>query len=125
MPEPAALIWHLAISRRELQIPIDAPDVDLFASLTVDNIAAKREEVIRAFRVTDLPPVPDESRVVSFSFSGTGGGDSAKYASGKELQIPDGYVVPAATFVVSAEVEDDSTSPTAVSPWPARSSSGT
>jgi hypothetical protein len=107
IPEPAALIWQFAISRNELHIPIEAPDADLFASLALANIASKREDVIRAFRVTDMPPALEESRETSMSFSGTGGGDSAKYASGKELQIPDGYVATGATFVVSAEVEDE------------------
>lgn len=111
IPEPAALIWQLAISRNELSIPIDEPDADLFDTLTLENIADKREDVIRAFRVTDMPPLPAETQEVSMSFSGTGGGDSAKYASAKELQIPDGYVVTSATFVASAEVEDEDDDP--------------
>lgn len=111
IPEPAALIWQLAISRNELHIPIDEPDAELFGSLTLENIADKREEVIRAFRVTDMPAVPADTQEVSMSFSGTGGGDSAKYASGKELQIPEGYVVTDATFVASAEVEDSDDTP--------------
>jgi hypothetical protein len=111
IPEPAALMWQLAISRNELQIPIEAPDADLFASLTVANIASRREEVIRAFRVTDLPPALEETHETSMSFSATGGGDSAKYATAKELQVPDGYVVTSATFVISAEVEDSDDEP--------------
>jgi hypothetical protein len=111
IPEPAALIWQLAISRKELHIPIEAPDADLFASLTVANIASKREDVIRAFRVTDMPPASEESRETSMSFSATGSGDSAKYATAKELQIPEGYVLDSATFVVSAEVEDEDDTP--------------
>jgi hypothetical protein len=50
IPEPAALIWQFAMSRQELQIPIEAPDADLFASLTLANIAEKREEVSRENR---------------------------------------------------------------------------
>jgi hypothetical protein len=111
IPEPAALIWHLAISRQELHIPIEEPDAELFASLTVENIAAKREEVIRAFRVTDMPPALVETQDVPTSFSGTGGGDSAKLATSKELQIPEGYVVTGATFVATAEVEDEDDTP--------------
>jgi hypothetical protein len=111
IPEPAALIWQFAISRKEIQIPVESPDADLFASLTLANMAAKREDVIRAFRVTDMPPLPDEHKQLSVSFSATGGGDDAKYATSKELQIPDGYVVDAATFVLSAEVEDEDDTP--------------
>jgi len=107
VPEPAALIWHLAISRKEVQIPLKAPDEELFDSLTIGNIAARREEVIRAFRVTDMPPIPDETRELSVSFSGTGKGDEAKYTTNKELQIPDGYVATSAKFVISVEVEDN------------------
>jgi hypothetical protein len=107
VPEPAALIWHLAISRQEVQIPLNAPDEELFDSLTIDNIADRRDEAIRAFRVTDFPPVPEEERELSMSFAGTGKGDEAKYSTNKELQVPDGYVVRRASFVVSAEVEDE------------------
>lgn len=106
IPEPAAMIWQFAISTKEIQIPVDAPDADLFASLTIANIASKREEVIRAFRVTDMPPLPEEYKQVTAAFSATGQGDSAKYATNKELQIPDGYLVDSAVFVASAEVED-------------------
>lgn len=101
IPEPASLIWQLAISRKELHLPLEAPDADLFASLTVANIAERREDVIRAFRVTDLPVVPEENRQVAISFSDRNG----KYATSKEVQIPEGYVVTNATFVISAEVE--------------------
>ena len=111
IPEPAALIWQLAISRPELQISVEAPDAELFASLTVANIAAKREEVIGAFRVTDMPPALADAQQVPMSFSGTGGGDEGKYATSKELQIPEGYVVNSATFVASAEVEDEDDTP--------------
>src|SRR5690606_25494128 len=30
VPEPAALIWQLAITRPEVQIPVEAPDHELF-----------------------------------------------------------------------------------------------
>ena len=111
IPEPAALIWQLAISRTELQIPIEAPDAELFASLSVTNITEKREDVIRAFRVSDMPPPPEETRLTSMSFSTTGGGDGAHYATSEELQIPDGYVVTAAKFVASAETESSGDHP--------------
>jgi hypothetical protein len=39
IPEPASLIWHLAISRNEMHLPIEDPDEELFRSITVDNIA--------------------------------------------------------------------------------------
>ncbi|MBJ6128505.1 hypothetical protein [Microvirga splendida] len=107
IPEPAALIWQLATTHKTLQLPIEAPDADLFASLTVDNIADKREAVIRAYRVTDIPPLPAATKEIPVSFSATGGGDSAKHASDKELQVPDGYEVIDADFAISAEVEDD------------------
>ena len=106
VPEPAALIWHLAITREELQIPLKPPDEDLFDSLTVDNIEALREEVIRAFRVTDLPPLPEEERELPMSFSGTGKGGEAKFSTNKEVQVPEGYVVRAAAFVISTEIEN-------------------
>ncbi|MDO3639332.1 hypothetical protein [Mycolicibacterium arseniciresistens] len=105
IPEPAALLWQLALSRQELQIPIEAPDADLFATVTLANIASKREELIRAFRVTDMPPALADTRETSTSFPATGGGNDAKYATGKELQIPEGYEVTGATFVASAETE--------------------
>lgn len=105
IPEPAALIWDLAISRQELQIPIQAPDADLFAELTVANIAPKREEIIRAFRVTDMPPIPDEQVEPQTGFGAQGPGDDARHAAANDVQIPEGYEVTAATFVVSAETE--------------------
>jgi hypothetical protein len=111
IPEPAALIWQLAISRQELQIPIEAPDADLFASLTLANIASKREDVIRAFRVTDLPPALDDIRATSVPLYATGTGAAAKYATGKEVQIPEGYEVTKATFVASAETEESENIP--------------
>jgi hypothetical protein len=111
IPEPAALIWHLAISRKELQLTIEQLDEELFRSITVDNIADRREEVIRAFRVTDMPPVPVATLEASASFSATGSGDDAKHASSKELQIPEGYVASSAVFVASAEVEDEDDQP--------------
>lgn len=107
VPEPAALIWHLAITRKELQVLFEEPDSELFDSLTVANIAEKREDVVRAFRVTDLPQVPEETRSIPMTFSGSGGGDSAKYATNKELQIPEGYVVEGASFLMSADVEEE------------------
>lgn len=106
IPEPAALIWQLATTHKQLQLPIEAPDPDLFASLTLDNIADKREEVIRAYRVTDIPPYPAPNLEVAASFSATGPGGSSKYAYNKELQVPEGYEVTDALFAVSAEVED-------------------
>jgi hypothetical protein len=107
VPEPAALIWHLAISRDELHIPLKAPDVELFDKLTAANIGEFMEDVIRAFRVTDLPPVPDPTKTVSLTFSATGGGDDAKYATHKDLQVPAGYEVTDGIFVISAEVEGE------------------
>ena len=109
MPEPAALIWHFAISRPEIQIPIEAPDADLFNSLSLANIADNREAVIRAFRVIDMPPLPEEERFATDAFRATGSGDGAKYADGKELQIPDGYVAVSATVGISVEIEDPMT----------------
>ncbi len=111
IPEPAALIWHLSISRKELHNPLERPDAELFASLTLGNIAQKREEVIRAFRVTDMPDLPPDVRRISLPFYATGDGDGAKHAAGKELQVPDGYEVVKGTFTVSAEVEDSDDKP--------------
>ena len=111
VPEPAALIWHLAISRPELHISLQEPDGALFDSLTVDTIAAQREAVIRAYRVTDLPPLPEDNEQRSMPFSATGSGDEARYATSKEIQIPDGYVVTGASFAVTAEVEDEDDTP--------------
>jgi hypothetical protein len=111
VPEPASLIWHLAISRKELHIPLVPPDEELFNQLTTENIADMREDVIRAFRVTDLPMLPPDTRQLPTSFSATGGGDGAHYSTNKEIQIPDGYAVTDATFVLSAEVEDEDDRP--------------
>lgn len=111
IPEPASMLWQLATSRSEIHLPIDQPDEALFRSLTVANIASEREDVIRAFRVTDMPPVPADALETSTSFSATGSGDDAKYANSKELQIPDGYVVTSGNFVASAEVEDEDDKP--------------
>lgn len=111
IPEPASIIWQLAATRKEIQIAIEQPDEELFKSLTLANIASKREDIIRAFRVIDMPEVPKESVEIATSFSATGSGDGAKYANSKELQIPDGYVVTSAKFVASADVEDSSDKP--------------
>jgi len=107
VPEPSALIWQMAISRVEMHTPLQRPDAELFASLTLNNIADKREEVIRAYQVSDLPDFPDEPRQVSMGISNTGGGDGAKHAQSKDLQIPEGYVAIDGSFVVSVEVESD------------------
>jgi hypothetical protein len=101
IPEPAALIWQLATTRKEIHIPIEQPDEELFRSITLDNIASKREEIIRAFRVMDMPKYPVESPVVSTSFSASGSGKGAHYVSNKELQIPDGHIVTSALFQAS------------------------
>jgi hypothetical protein len=111
IPEPASLIWQLAATRKEIQISIEKPDEELFRSITLTNIADKREEIIRAFRVTDMPEKPKESLEISTSFPATGSGDEAKLANSKELQIPDGYEVTGAKFVASAEVEDEDSKP--------------
>jgi len=111
IPEPASLIWQFATTRTEVHLTVDQPDEALFRSLTIANIAAKREDVIRAFRVTDMPAIPPESLETSMSFAATGSGDDAHHANSKELQIPEGYVVASAKFVASAEVEDSSNKP--------------
>jgi len=107
IPEPAALIWHLAVTRTDLHVPVERPDADLFASLTVDNIADLREEVIRKFGVADLPARPPEFQLLSTGFTATGNGDGAHYANSKDLQVPDGYAVESARLTVSAEVDED------------------
>ncbi|MDP4511738.1 hypothetical protein [Nonomuraea turcica] len=107
VPEPAALIWHLAVTRTDLHVPVERPDANLFASLTLDNIADHREEVIRSFGVFDLPELPPQFRLLSAVFTATGGGDGAHYANSKDLQIPDGYGVESARLAVSAETEGD------------------
>jgi hypothetical protein len=111
IPEPAALIWHMAVSRVEMHNPLQRPDAELFESLTLANIADKREEVIRAYQVSDLPDFPEEHKQVSMAISNTGSGDSAKHAQNKDLQIPDGYVAVDGSFVLSAEVEDSNSRP--------------
>ena len=111
IPEPAALVWQQAVTESELHIPFEKPNSELFASLTLDNIADLRDEVIAAFRVADLPTLPDESRLMGIPLAATGRGDDAKYTAFKEIQIPDGYAVTGALFVVSAEVEDDEDEP--------------
>jgi hypothetical protein len=111
VPEPAALIWHLAISRKELHNPLERPDAELFDSLTLANIAEKREEVIRAFRVTDLPEFPNEQRQVGMPFQAEGKGNAAKYAKSQEIQIPEGYAAVGGTFLATAEVEQSGDDP--------------
>lgn len=111
VPEPAALIWQLAITRPEISLPIDEPDHALFEQLTLATISSRLEDVIRAFRVTDIPPEPAPTRVATFTFAATGGGDDAHHATGKEVQIPDGYELVDATFVVTAETEDSDDTP--------------
>jgi hypothetical protein len=111
IPEPAALIWQMAVSRVEMHNPLRRPDAELFESLTLANIADKREEVIRAYQVSDLPDFPEDPRQVSMAISGTGGGGGAKHSQIKDLQIPDGYVAVDGTFVLSAEVEDENSKP--------------
>lgn len=111
VPEPAALIWQLAITRPEVSLPIDEPDHALFEALTLDTIGGRLEDVIRAFRVTDIPPEPAPTREASFTFAATGGGDDAHHATGKDVQIPDGYELFEADFVVTAETEDADDTP--------------
>ena len=111
VPEPAALIWQLAITRPEISLPIDEPDHALFEQLTLNTISSRLEDVIRAFRVTDIPPEPAPTRVATFTFAATGGGDDAHHATAKEVQIPDGYELVDAMFVVTAETEDADDTP--------------
>jgi hypothetical protein len=111
VPEPAALVWQQAVAHKELQIALQPPDHELFDSLTLDNIADLRDEIIAAFRVMDLPALPDETRNIGVPISATGRGDEAKYTAVKEVQVPDGYAVVGALFVISAEVEDSDDEP--------------
>jgi hypothetical protein len=111
VPEPAALVWQQAIAHRELHIALEAPDRELFDSLTLDNIEDLRDEVIAAYRVSDMPPLPDETREIGIPLAATGRGDEAKYTATKDVQVPDGYAVTGALFVLSAEVEESSDVP--------------
>lgn len=111
IPEPAALIWQMAVSRVEMHNPLQRPDAELFESLTLANIADKRAEVIRAYQVSDLPDFPEEHKQVSMAISNTGSGGSAKHAQNKDLQIPEGYVAVDGSFVLSVEVEDSNSKP--------------
>lgn len=111
VPEPAALIWQLAITRPEISLPIDEPDHALFEALTLNNIGSRLEDVIRAFRVVDISPEPAPTKEASFTFAATGGGDGAHHATGKDVQIPEGYEVAEADFVVTAETEDADDTP--------------
>ena len=107
VPEPAALVWYLATSlENDSGIPIDKLDHGLFNSTTLENIAERHEELIRAFQVNQLDSPPPSERTLSFTFSSIGSGDNAKYGTNKELQITDGYVVTDAKLIVSGERDD-------------------
>ena len=110
VPEPSALIWKLAEPQ-----PVDGPRLnltaahhELFASLTLENIGDKIEDVIRAFKVVDIPVKPKDEQI-TFDFSGTGSGANAKLARSASLKIPDGYVAVRAVFNASAEHDGGNT----------------
>lgn len=106
VPEPAALIWNMAIPPIEtLDIPIDEPDHELFNSLTFDNIGDHVEQIIRAFKVVDFPPTPKETHTEPFAVSGMGSGHSGKLSRSGAVRIPDGYVAVSADYSISVEYE--------------------
>lgn len=115
VPEPAALIWNLAIpSGDDAGDSIDEPDHDLFNSLTLDNIESKMEEIIRSFKVVNFPQAPEEAKTISVPFSDSqvdGRSDNNVYVMHVTKQIDEGYVVVRAECTVYAEMEGDNNKP--------------
>jgi hypothetical protein len=104
VPEPAALIWSLATPTVEDPITlVDEPNHELFNSLYVGNIEEKLNEIVIAFRVSDIDLPPDLNKRAGMGFSATGSGENAKHASHKDIQIEDGYVATGYLFNINAE----------------------
>ena len=131
VPEPAALVWNLATPQGEAEDEIEPPNEDLFNSLTLENIEEKRQEIIRTYQVIDLEAPPPKTLPVSFTFSATGSGKNAKYATDKELKIEEGYIIDEAKFRVSGERDEGHTINGGIvigpeiKPWNFSGSSGT
>jgi hypothetical protein len=117
VPEPAALIWELAISSEEREVPKDPLEEsgghDLFKELTLDNIADKQNEIIKAFRVVDFPPILKQNleQVVTFSDRDNTGSTNNIFAANKTIRIKDGYIVEKATLSGYAENEQSGNDP--------------
>jgi hypothetical protein len=107
VPEPAALIWNLAIPSEDgPDVTIEEPDHDLFDSLTLANIESKMEQIISSFKVVDFPPIPKSEATVSLTFSGVASKNSGKLARSESLRIPDGYTTHGADYSISVEHDD-------------------
>lgn len=115
VPEPAALIWNLAIPpTEELSIPIDKPDKDFFESITLDNIESKREDIISSFKVIDFPPALMESDKINVTFSNSqpdNDSDNNIYVFHTTKRIKEGYIVNKAKCSVNAEHEGNDDNP--------------
>lgn len=105
VPEPSALTWSLAASRKELGISVLPPNSKLFDELTLENLHNRLEEVVREFRVIDLPVYPVEGGSLDIPVNSSS--NDSLHTMNDLKQIPAGYVVTGATFNLSAQTEDD------------------
>ncbi len=107
VPEPAALIWHLATPSTKDTDPIDKPDEEFFNSITLDNIEANMFKLVKSFKVVNFPAIPSETLDPSFAFSDKDTSDHGNnaFAMNKSVRIEDGYLVAGATFTAAAQNE--------------------
>lgn len=108
VPEPAALIWSLATPTvEEPFVLVEEPNHELFNDITLDTIESQLEDLIRAYKVLDIPPIPKrtDKKTVEFSDRQDQNSDNNTFASTEKVRIEDGYVVTKATVTGAAEHE--------------------
>ena len=106
IPEPAALIWHLAVrDPRQVPLPeepsravIDKPDI-------VRNVGKWRASAVESYGPIDFEPEPS-GEILSTVVTGTGTGTNAKLARDDTLVIPDGLHATSVTVKVNGENEE-------------------
>lgn len=113
VPEPAALLWNLATPSGETEDEIEAPDHDLFNSITLDDLTNinMRESIIKAFKVVSFPAaLPSPIRMEEgFSKADPSGSTKNVYTKNVKVRIKEGYAVDKVTvkgFVENEQSED-------------------
>ncbi len=109
VPEPAALIWHLATPPEATEDEPDPPDIEFFNSINLGNIESKRFDIIKKFRVVDFPTLPRKTLNPSYPFSdkdSSGHGNNV-FAMNKSIRIDDGYLVVGAKFTAGGQNEGE------------------
>ena len=106
VPEPAAVLWHLATQTQDLEILAEQPDSELLRTINAENIADKRAEAIAAFGPIEFDPMP-QPITLGWSFAQTGRGNNAKIATTGEISVPEGYEATEFSLTVAAEGESE------------------